>query len=214
MHCRLKKKYTSKDEKTNLGYLLSPIHTSHTPSLQVKVIIHLPFDPDPVAFTCDSRLLICSLQVYDGCMWLSQIVVGVGGVCVCVCVCVCVHSQLVCVSLQLERERERECLGVFSAFCVFLQCVCVCVSVCVCVCVHIVHYVCSVCVWKSSCWPSEERKEWKTPKNKARKRRGLFQRTHWQSMWSARFCTVPLPPMAVNRLQMTLCSRSTIEQSI
>ncbi|KAL8561407.1 hypothetical protein ACOMHN_037304 [Nucella lapillus] len=58
MVAELKKNYTSRDEKTNLGYLLSPMHTTHTPSLQVKVIIHLPFDPDPVAFTCDTDTLV------------------------------------------------------------------------------------------------------------------------------------------------------------
>ncbi|XP_070200165.1 phosphatidylinositol 4-phosphate 3-kinase C2 domain-containing subunit alpha-like [Littorina saxatilis] len=58
MVAELKSKYTSKEEKTNLGYLLSPIHTTHTPSLQIKVVIHLPFDPDPVAFTCDTNTLV------------------------------------------------------------------------------------------------------------------------------------------------------------
>ena len=109
---RLKSQYTSKDERTNLGYLLSPIHTSHTPSLQVKVIIHLPFDPDPVAFTCDSRLpMICM----HACEWCISMWVGL----VMVCVYVCVHAHVyghewihfvhvcVCVSETQKRLTQR-----------------------------------------------------------------------------------------------------------
>ncbi|PVD33696.1 hypothetical protein C0Q70_04956 [Pomacea canaliculata] len=58
MVAELKKKYTSKDEKTNLGCLLSPVHTNHTPSTQIKVVIHIPFDSDPVSFTCDTNTLV------------------------------------------------------------------------------------------------------------------------------------------------------------
>ena len=54
--CRLKREYESTDEKTNLGFIVSPMCDKQQEDISVKIVVHSAYSMEPVSFTCDGKL--------------------------------------------------------------------------------------------------------------------------------------------------------------
>lgn len=64
LHCRLKDEYKSTDEKTNLGFIVSPMCEKQQDPMSVKIVVHSSYTDDPMTFTSDglsvSAIVVCS----------------------------------------------------------------------------------------------------------------------------------------------------------
>lgn len=54
--CRLKREYESTDEKTNLGFIVSPMCDKQQEAISVKIVVHSAYSVEPVTFTSDGKL--------------------------------------------------------------------------------------------------------------------------------------------------------------
>lgn len=53
--CRLKREYESTDEKTNLGFIVSPMCDKQQEAISVKIVVHSAYSTEPVSFTSDGK---------------------------------------------------------------------------------------------------------------------------------------------------------------
>ena len=52
---RLKREYESTDEKTNLGFIVSPMCDKQEETISVKIVVHSVFSEEPFSFTSDGK---------------------------------------------------------------------------------------------------------------------------------------------------------------
>lgn len=60
---RLKNEYKSTDERTNLGFIVSPLCTKQQDSLCVKIVVHSSYTTEPFSFTCDGKCEIFRFEI-------------------------------------------------------------------------------------------------------------------------------------------------------